>query len=158
MKQIVKSDTESIQKRIDSWVAKAKGEANWGHFAEDKTDSGAYTPTKAALISEQCDICCYCERLVCKYSSHVEHFRGKGRYPELTFVYTNLHASCNGSPGTTDHCCGHKRAEQGNPDLPISPLDENCESRFSFTRRGRIIPTKDADQEAREYATQTNGI
>ena len=152
MKQIVKNDTGTIQPQIDSWVTKArrKEEADWGHFAQDKTDSGAHAPTKAALIGEQGHICCYCERRISAGSYHVEHFKGRARHPEFMFYYTNLHASCNGSPGTTDRCCGHKRTDQGNPDIPISPLDEKCESRFCFTGYGQIRPSEDDDQEARQ--------
>ena len=149
MKHIVKCG-QAIQQKIDSWRAQAnrRNRANWEHFRSGGGGHEIYAATKESLIKEQGAICCYCEQRIEGSSSHVEHFRGKARHPQKVFDYTNLHASCNGSANTVDHCCGHKRAEQGNPDLPISPLDTDCESRFRYTGLGKMEPAVDDDVEA----------
>ena len=149
MKHIVKRN-QLIQQMIDSWLTQAKrrNQANWEHFRSEDEGHEIYAATKKSLIDEQGAICCYCEQRIEESSSHVEHFSGKARHPQKVFDYTNLHASCNGFANAVDHCCGHKRAEKGNPDLPISPLDENCESRFRYTGLGEVKPAKDKDADA----------
>ena len=150
MKRIVKSNSD-IQSQIDSWAARAKrkSEYDWEHFSQDRNQDGIYVTTKTSLVNEQGGICCYCERRIAvDQSSHIEHFKGKSKYLPLVFVYNNLHTSCNGIPGTRDHCCGHKRAEHGNPDIPVSPLDDKCESRFRFTGRGVMKPASEDDNDA----------
>lgn len=149
MKHIVKADRK-IQPLIDSWVEKAKrkNEAGWNRFSHDNAAGGIYTTTKATLLKEQGSICCYCEREIGDSSCHIEHLHGKGRFPKQMFQYENLLASCDGFPDKADHCCGHKRAQQGNPDLPISPLDANCESRFRYTGLGTIKPATEGDADA----------
>ncbi len=149
MKRIVKNNGD-IQDQIGAWVARArrKNTADWNHFSRDNAANGIYTATKASLVNEQGSICCYCERRVAESSCHIEHFRGKGRHPKTMFDYRNLHASCNGFPDKAHHCCGHKRAQQNNPEIPISPLHEDCESRFRFTGFGSMKAAKDDDQDA----------
>ncbi|MCP4680216.1 MAG: TIGR02646 family protein [Deltaproteobacteria bacterium] len=149
MKRIVKRN-DKIQQQIDSWVtqAKRKNEADWNHFSHDNVDGGIYPTTKTSLIDEQGSICCYCERQIGDSSCHIEHFHGKGRYPKQMFDYANLHASCDGFPDKANHCCGHRRAQQRNPDIPVSPLDEDCESRFRYTGRGAMKPADENDKEA----------
>jgi len=152
VKHIVKSNDE-IQPRIDSWVARAKrkNQADWEHFSRDNAEDGIHTATKEALIEEQGGICCYCERGIIASPCHIEHFQGKSRYPKETFKYANMHASCDGFPEKAENCCGHKRAQHRkprNPDVPVSPLEPECETRFRFTGFGAIKPASDDDQGA----------
>jgi len=152
MKRIVKSN-DHIQLRIKSWVARAKRkkQADWEHFSRESAGDGIHAATKQALLGEQGGICCYCERDIVGLPSHIEHFQSRDRHPQRMFDYANLHASCDGFPNKEENCCGHKRAQHRrprNPEIPVSPLDGDCETRFRFTRLGAIKPRSDDDQGA----------
>ncbi len=149
MKHIVKCNGE-IQKEINSWIvqAKRKNEADWNHFSHDNAVGGIYPTTKASLVDEQGSICCYCERQIAESSCHIEHFLGKGRNPKQMFLYMNLLASCNGLSDKSNNCCGHGRAQRRNPDIPVSPLDVDCESRFRYTGFGAMKPANEDDSDA----------
>ena len=154
MKHILK-DNEDIQARIDSWVerAKGKGSAGWEEFSREAGEDGIYPATKAALIEEQGAICCYCEREIATSPCHIEHFQGRAAHPQRMFDYGNMHASCNGFPNKAVNCCGDKRAQHRkprNPDIPVSPLEEDCETRFRYTGSGAIEPESDDDHAAAE--------
>lgn len=97
----------------------------------------------AALMQEQGFLCCYCEASVDRESSHVEHFRprGKPRYRHLQLDYTNLLGSCGrDSVKGEPRQCGSSKGSWFDEQLLISPLEPACEGRFRFTGDGRIHP------------------
>lgn len=104
-----------------------------------------------SLIAEQKGLCCYCCASVSRENSHIEHVKPKSnsKYRNLRFSYTNLLASCNGYDdyGFT---CGHNKHEWYDEDLFISPLDEGCESRLSYSLDGKIMGANRDDRGAAE--------
>ena len=92
-------------------------------------------------MREQGFICCYCESLVTTIDSHVEHFRPKEGFTDLQLDYGNLHCSCqqDPAPGEPRHC-GHRKGSWFDEELLVSPLDPNCEERFTYTANGDIFP------------------
>ena len=94
---------------------------------------------KASLLSEQGYICCYCSKRIGNENSHIEHFRPKGQpqYRGLSLDYTNLLASCQGFREREENC-GHSKGNDFDEELLISPLDEDCETLFTFSNRGKI--------------------
>jgi uncharacterized protein (TIGR02646 family) len=95
---------------------------------------------KESLIKEQKGLCCYCESLIDKDHSHIEHFKPKGvaEFSHLELDYNNLHASCtkNAIAGMDVHC-GHKKDCYYSETL-LSPLEPNCHTHFSYTMDGKI--------------------
>lgn len=102
-----------------------------------------------SLLSEQGWVCCYCGRHIDLQNSHIEHFRPQERYADLALNFENLHASCirETQPGMPLHC-GHAKGADFDEALQISPLDAHCESRFTYTLDGGIIPSDVADAQA----------
>lgn len=102
-----------------------------------------------ALLSEQGWVCCYCGRQIELHNSHIEHFRPQERYAGLALSFENLHASCirETYPHMPLHC-GHAKGAEFDEALQISPLDACCESRFTYTLDGSIIPRDAADAQA----------
>ena len=103
------------------------------------------------LLLEQGYVCCYCGNKITIDSSHIEHFRPQKHSGHLDLEYTNLHASCQGEteepkPAHCGHSKGSKFAEQSH----ISPLDDDCESRFRFTLIGEIQSTDINDAPAKD--------
>lgn len=97
---------------------------------------------KNSLISEQGHICCYCCKPIDTKNSHIEHIRPKERdeYRAISLEYENLLASCQGYHDREENC-GHSKDNVFNEKLFVSPLEENCESLFEFSDRGKIKAT-----------------
>jgi len=107
-----------------------------------------------SVLYEQGYICCYCGIRISRKKCHIEHYRPKSKYPDLTFTYSNLISSCQGEdeqrPTKPVHC-GHKKGGWFDEELMISPLDPNCSSYFKYTGAGEILPTENSEhQEAAE--------
>lgn len=94
---------------------------------------------KNSLLLEQGHICCYCCKPIGTENSHIEHIRPKERdeYRAISLEYENLLASCQGYHDREENC-GHSKDNTFNEELFVSPLEENCESLFEFTDRGKI--------------------
>ncbi len=114
--------------------------ANWNDFSGTQI----YHDLRDALIVEQNQMCCYCEIAITNSGNncHVEHLKDRHNYTLETFNYCNLLASCQ----HTDSC-GHKKGTNYFNNF-ISPLQHNCQSRFTYTRDGRIIPYDENDNDA----------
>ncbi|TYT75596.1 retron system putative HNH endonuclease [Desulfobotulus mexicanus] len=104
---------------------------------------------KIALMAEQGYICCYCERRLKDKDSHIEHFMPQSNPAVDPLDYGNLLCSCQVQikEGEPRHC-GNLKDNWYDPDLLISPLDPDCESRFVFTGDGSIMPADDKDMAA----------
>lgn len=100
---------------------------------------------KRSLLTEQLGLCGYCCDQISMNSSHVEHI-----IPHSSQIgqldYNNLICSCNGYI-INRNTCGHKK---DNDKIPISPLDNDCESRFIYSISGQIQPSKATDSDASE--------
>lgn len=95
---------------------------------------------RETLLKEQGYICCYCCSRISETKSHIEHFMPQSRTnDELSVDYRNLHVSC-GSEGYWPKCCGNRRKNQ---EVPVSPLDKECESYFTYMSNGKITAVED---------------
>lgn len=132
MKHIVKGDEPTS---FGNWKQQNPG-ANWTDFS----GSDVYLELRHGLIGEQGSLCCYCEvALKGNGNAHIEHFKPKSGYPRETFKVQNLLACCL----HTDSC-GHKKNSDYFDEL-ISPLAGGCESCFTYTGNGKIIPSDEND-------------
>jgi len=101
---------------------------------------------KSQLLAEQFFTCCYCGRSINSSDSHIEHFRPQEAAPELQLKYSNLLASCiRETPKNSQLHCGHLKDSWFEENLAISPLDETCESRFSYLLTGVIHTSQTED-------------
>jgi uncharacterized protein (TIGR02646 family) len=135
MKHVVKgSEPASFQR----WKRQNPHEANWSNL-----DSAVRQELKETLIEQQKEMCCYCEvSLKQSTNVHVEHLEDKHNWPNRIFDYDNLLASCQ-----YNDSCGHKKGA-GYFSGMVSPLDDKCESRFTYTGIGTMIPTDETDVKA----------
>ncbi|MCD6321455.1 MAG: TIGR02646 family protein [Clostridiales bacterium] len=120
--------------------------ANWNNFLRPHSQHLAvYTELRKTLIDQQKKMCCYCEvALKEDTDAHVEHLQDQDNYPKETFNFNNLLASCR-----HNDCCGHKKGNSYFTEM-VSPLDNNCESRFTYTGNGKIIPFNELDIHAQK--------
>lgn len=92
-------------------------------------------------------ICGYCEEY-CKGT--VDHFRPKGRYPELVYEWKNWVFACP--------CCNTKKGEQWPGGGFVDPCARSvrCESFFTFDlKTAQILPRSDLRPSRRKKALQT---
>lgn len=103
-----------------------------------------------SLMREQGFICCYCESRISMDDSHIEHFRPKTKFPDRQLDYENLLCSCQQDPsrGEPRHC-GHRKGSWFDEKLLLSPLEEDCEDRFTFTANGDVFPRSNEDGRAK---------
>jgi uncharacterized protein (TIGR02646 family) len=143
MKYIKKS--EEPQSLTEWNQQRSKNIPNWKNFDRDVKNDVFYS-----LLKEQGFICCYCGSLIARRECHIEHFKPKSIYPNLTYEYNNLIASCQGEdekrPRVPIHC-GHKKGNWYDDELMVSPLDKNCLDFFKYSGSGEIIPTDKQDKQ-----------
>jgi uncharacterized protein (TIGR02646 family) len=132
---------------LTEWNQKLGGKIrDWKSF-----DKSVKNDVYESLLKEQGFICAYCSRPIIRTNCHIEHYRPKSVYKQLTFEYNNLIASCQGEdekkPRTPVHC-GHKKGAWYDEELMISPLDSNCEKYFKYAGSGQIIAVDGEKQAA----------
>jgi len=120
------------------------------------------------LWEEQKGLCIYCQQEIpykshpdtedSKHPSHIEHIRPKckDKYPELTFVQSNLALSCNGFVIDQDSqhdikskFCGHRKDNEYDETLFLNPIDLNdIEDYFEYNAfDGSVAPPHDGNEE-----------
>ncbi len=140
MRNITKGNEPKLFK---SWKSKKDNQRNtWDDFASTQSTShNIYIELRQKLINQQKKMCCYCEiALKTEQDAHVEHLKHQSKYQKEIFEFNNLLASCQ----KTD-CCGHKKSNQYFENM-VSPLDTNCQKRFTYTGNGKIIPKNENDK------------
>lgn len=110
---------------------------------------------RAALLSEQGFICCYCMRRIQEAVANkmeIEHFKAYSIYngtdgkPDLTLDYSNLLSACKGNEGASkhlQHCDEHK----GNTEILLNPTDKNMMQKVRFDSSGNIFIAEKDDTE-----------
>ena len=143
MKHIVKNQEPQT---FTKW--KAQANQNWQPTFADlrgKEKQAVYH----ALFIEQGYICCYCQCRITEDECHIDHLQPQhGKETIDSLDYSNFVCSCQrnlieGEPRR----CGNAK---GNAQLPISPLDPTCESRFKFKNNGEIYANQPNDQPAED--------
>jgi uncharacterized protein (TIGR02646 family) len=106
----------------------------------DFSGSEVYLELRSTLTCQQNRMCCYCEIALNEdANAHVEHLRNQQNHRGERYDFDNLLASCQ----YTDSC-GHKKGNDYFADM-VTPLDNDCQSRFTYTGNGRIIPSDESD-------------
>lgn len=94
---------------------------------------------RAALLTEQGKICCYCMQRIAETESKIEHWSSQTGHPARQLEYSNLLLAClggEGSPRHLQHCDTHKRHD----DITVNPADSgrNCEHLIRYAPDGHI--------------------
>ena len=107
---------------------------------------------------EQNHLCCYCEDKIDINNSHIEHIKPKFLdIDNLTFDYSNLAVSCNGTcrnseDDNTRYNCGHRKDKDDTQyieDLFLNPTQiEDIREYFIYDIDGFIVPTDKNIQKA----------
>lgn len=123
---------------------------DWGDLAVCKYRSRI----AEALCQMQNNLCAYCECKLENGAGHIEHFRKRVLFPELTFCWENLFYSC-----MSEKHCGRKKdrnvtRKEDYLNL-IDPSKENPEYFFVFTYDGKIASRTSLSTRERKRAEVT---
>ena len=143
-------------------------EATYGEIPKD-----VGLALRNALLEEQGFVCCFCGCAIgpCDDKGEVlqiplesirphnirnAHIIPQSKDTGKTLDYGNLCASCN----TNKHTRGDKHCDQAqeNRELPVSPLQKDCISYFSFGSDGEILANLERTKEEQEWANATISI
>lgn len=129
MKHITKENNKKTQNLFRRW----QSQGGWNAEEFDNKAKELKQKIKNLLLTEQGEICCYCEERITADHCHIEHLKPKGKpeYASLISSYENILCSCNYAQS-----CGKKKDKEI---IPVSPLDKNCEDLFTYSGRGKII-------------------
>lgn len=123
------------------------GKHNWDDIKSDKPE------IRACLEQMQGRRCAYCEGDLDTLGQHIEHFRRKGKFPHLTFDWTNLYWSC----GQKDSCGQFKDRGAGPYDVAdlIDPCCDDPDTFFRFRSDGTIDVRLGLTASQQHRATET---
>lgn len=122
----VRSNPKSKNQAQDIQAAKKKVEKAQNKYNPGTAKKSGINPVKQPLYDMFFGKCAFCERKVEISTGHIEHFKPKSQYVNLTFDWNNLLYSCE--------VCNNKQHKgdkfpldcDGTP-LLIDPTDENCD-------------------------------
>jgi uncharacterized protein (TIGR02646 family) len=96
---------------------------------------------RAALVNEQCGLCCYCMSRIRGASAEmkIEHWRSQADYPGEQLVYRNLLGACDGGEGQPLRLqyCDTRKGNLGLKWNPANP-DHQIETRVRYEADGMI--------------------
>lgn len=122
------------------WLAEVKAH-NKGLTYDDERFSSYKEQLREELINEQKGICAYCCTRIDMESAHNEHIEPRhmkdGRSSTKSLDYDNLVASCNGFHG--EKTCGPHKGNEYDAAKFVSPLNPECEDKFSYYPNGTIV-------------------
>lgn len=136
-------------------------DAVWDHFDENQELGRCKRQLRQHLIDEQTGLCIYCECKINADSSHIEHVfpKSEDKYPEKTFDYSNLVASCNGDKcdknqewSGDERSCGHWKSDEFSESLFLNPVaDADLGDYFVFNKTHCTIESSPKNSERADY-------
>lgn len=124
------------------------------NFNYNLIDTSLRKEIRQALMAEQRGLCAYTGRRIDDDSCHIEHLKPQRHCLKGEDIsYSNM-VACVPAPNAPDLPYGACRKRDW-PDttqiaLFVSPLQPDCEARFSFTLRGQINASHPGDRAAEE--------
>lgn len=133
---------------------------NWENFHEN--DQKGYISLKEQMLLEQSNECAYTGLWLgsgTKYKIHIDHFRKKGIYQNLTFEYDNLFVAAKELNCGADYKDNQIHGPQDNSDKQyneiLSPLEINIKKYFWYRSDGHIVPADNLTEKERNKAQKT---
>lgn len=114
---------------------------------------------RSALETMQGSYCAYCEAVSDDKSKnqnqrrHIEHFRPRAKFPELTYCWDNLFLSCSNS-----ETCGKHKDKKGlgySPDEVLNPCLDDPDRFLRFYANGRVEPARGISEADKRRADET---
>jgi uncharacterized protein (TIGR02646 family) len=134
-------------------------------YKKGSLDAEILEDIRKSLLEEQGYLCCYTGKRIDLKSSHIEHIKPQAvsrnnrkngiedyddvKYQNMLAAYPLKLFVRDAKTGKEKHVkCAFGAEARDDKELPISPLQKNCEQRFSFNALGEIFPTNKMDAAA----------
>jgi len=139
---------------LTEYVEKNAG-ANWDTFHQDARDCYLECRTQI-LIEEQNCLCGYTEISITEITdSHLDHYRKKSIFPDMTFVWKNLVAATLDSDfGANYKDSVFKIKKENYPEI-FDPVEDDVQTFLYYNQRGEIEPLGVLDNKAKEKVKKT---
>lgn len=126
----------------------------WKNVSKEHLDA-----IRRELYSMQGNFCAYCECELSESNRHIEHFRRRLNFKELTFDWSNLFLSCKFESGKDRSCGTHKdndnKTAKYDPNTLINPCDDDPDEFFEFKIMGELETRGGLTAEQNERAKET---
>lgn len=138
-------------RQLTEWRSRYCNDINFGYDLLRK-DCDTTAAVHSSLLEEQGWLCAYTGLRIEANSSHIEHLKPQTHCQgSETVTYTNIVACCP-APNTPNLPYGAKKKDDwpspSEEHLFVSPLNQTCNDRFTFTLKGKI-KAQDADLAAK---------
>lgn len=129
-------------KSFDDFVRREKPK-DWNEIYSQKKYPNLYNDIKATLVEEQGGVSAYTEELLSKDSrTHIDHFRKRDQFPNLTFEWNNLFVDGVSENYGAKFKDNHSHIKKADYALLISPVESDVERFFSYMENGEIVVAK----------------
>jgi uncharacterized protein (TIGR02646 family) len=138
----IQKQTEPRQ--LTEWRSRYSKDINFGYNLL-RQDHDTIKAVHTALLTEQGWLCAYTGIRIEVQSSHIEHVKPQTHCQESeTVTYTNI-VACHPAPNQSRKTPygAHQKDNWPQPSeehLFVSPLDQTCDRRFTYTLKGKIKP------------------
>ena len=137
MRKINKGDHSPL---FDNFVTKYSP-THWDEIHAEGDPKDAYQDTKLKiLIDEQNQLCGYTEIYINELNCHIDHYKKRSVFPELTFDWNNLIVATyddNFGARYKDNKSGIQANDYNNI---FNPVVDNVENYFDYTTWGEVTP------------------
>ena len=113
---------------------------NWVDFHKNHKDE--YEESRLQiLIEEQNQLCGYTEVYINDLTDcHIDHYRKKGMFPQLTFNWNNLIVATKDSSFGANYKDSKYKIKKYEYQNIFNPIEDNVELFFDYTSWGEITP------------------
>ena len=128
---------------------------NWSDFHEDHKD--IFEESRSVILTdEQNQLCGYTEIYINDLKDcHIDHYKKKSMFPELTFEWNNLIVATKDSnfgANYKDNKSGIQKNDYGNI---FNPVIDNVENYFDYTAWGEVTPKTTISEMASQKAKKS---
>jgi uncharacterized protein (TIGR02646 family) len=106
--------------------------------------------TRTGLAADQFQLCCYCTAAIDRGDYHIEHWKPREHYRDLTYIWSNMLASCEsyrnenieGEIVETQRHCGAAKDNWFEDGVTVDPQHREVETWFRYPLSGRLAASK----------------
>ena len=128
---------------------------NWSDFHEDHKD--IFEESRSVILTdEQNQLCGYTEIYINDLKDcHIDHYKKKSVFPELTFEWNNLIVATKDSNLGANYKDNKSGIQKNNYGNIFNPVIDNVENYFDYTTWGEVTPKTAISEVENQKAIKT---
>ena len=128
---------------------------NWSDFHRDHQD--IFEESRFAILADEQNYFCgyteiYIKELI---GCHIDHYKKRSMFPELTFDWNNLIVAKNGGDFGANYKDNKSGIQVNDYDNIFNPVIDNVENYFDYTFWGEITPKPEISGSEKEKVNKT---